>query len=193
MPKSTIGLSALVFLLLCGPYPAEGKSEEGVSLRYGGGDHEVSHALLAECHFQKEDLALGATYRYAILPQRFLGFFLHGSVRPYYDARIEEVRPGYHIVFDEFRWLIAAGLEEELPLTSHIGLFAGGGGGYTFGDYEATSRAPEEGWTPLAQAGVSVRGRIDEGVEGMFRAGYRYIDLRGDDRNWWYAALGAAF
>jgi hypothetical protein len=193
MPKSTIGVSALAFLLLCGPYPAEGGSEEGVSLRYGGGEPEVAHAFLAESHFQNEDMALGATYRYAAIPDRFFGVFLHFSARPYYDERIEEIRPGFRIMYDEFRYLIAVGIDEDLPLTRHLGVFLGAGAGYTLADYEATSRAPEEGWTPLAQAGLSFRARIDEEALGVVRAGYRYIDLRGDDTNWWYIALGVAF
>jgi len=193
MPKSTICVSAVAVLLLCGSHPAEGGSEEGVVPRYGGGDAEVPHTLLAECHYQKGDVALGATYRYAAIPDRFFGVFLHVSARPYYDERIEEIRPGFRIEFAEFRWLIAVGVDEDLPLTRHVGVFLGAGAGYTLADYQGTGRAPEEGWTPLAQAGFSFRARIDESALAVIRAGYRYIDLRGDDTNWWYAALGVAF
>jgi hypothetical protein len=151
------------------------------------------HTFLAETHFHSGDVALGLTYRYALVPARFFGAFLHFSLRPFYDARIEEIRPGYKLVFDEFRYLMAVGLEEELPLTRHIGVFAGAGAGYTRADYEGTARAPEEGWTPLTHAGISFRIPIESEGDGLVRAGYRYVDLRGDDKNWWYAALGFGF
>ena len=148
------------------------------------------HAILTEATANADDLYLGASYAYTFLPR--LGLAAGGSfaMRPYRDWVRERLRPHVYMQMHEIRYVIGLELSDELAVGGPFSLYTTFGAAYTGADYEGTTRTPDQGWTPILDAGFALNFPVHLTHFWVVRVGYRYTELRADENGWMYVALG---
>jgi hypothetical protein len=140
-----------------------------------------------------DDMFLGASGGLALAPELGLGVSLTFLIRPYHEWVRECLRPHVFLQVHETRYAFALQLSETLSLSKLLSAYAAAGMAYTLADYEGTHRTPDEGWTPLLDAGLAVTIVPDPEAPLSIRLGYRYAELRADMDNWIYCALAIRF
>jgi hypothetical protein len=104
----------------------------------------------------------------------------------------QQLGPHLYLQHREWRGFGALGVESSLAITRRVALCAMAGAGYSAADYSGTGAAPEEGWSPLVRAGVSLSTPLGSAL-GVLRVGYQHGDLRSVAANWGTLAVGAAW
>ena len=150
---------------------------------------ERPHSFQAGVGFNGDDSNLDAVYRLRLLDQPDLGPFLVGGARPGRKYVLSELRPHFLLQRKEVRFFVGTGAESRLSIVRNLRCVAAGGVAYTWGDFSATDAAPDEGWTPMARAGLEVHANT-EGVEFSFSLSYLYLDLRSAGPGWILATIG---
>lgn len=182
----TFALSTAAFIALLFFEPALGNG----TAQALGPSSPCRHVVVAQFTANGDDAAVGALYRFYILPEPGLALFTSFSGRFWKKSVLVPLGDNVWLQAKEQRYLWAGGLHEAVMFTDAFGAFAEGGAGYTSADYAGTARAPEEGWTPILRIGMLAHAL---GNTLRLEAAYRYADLRSAPENWFYFAVGAAF
>ena len=140
----------------------------------------------------ERDEWLGVTLSGAVSQRLQLGAFLSFSGRITPTKTLVEIGPNLFMQMEEERFLVSGGLDKILQLHRSVAIYLDAGAGYTFGEYNGTEAKPEDGWTPLLAAGLSIRPFIGKGYL-VFRLGYQYADRKMEAKNWLYSGLGGVF
>ncbi len=181
----------LLLLALTQPAMLFGQFDRGGAMTY---ESRHRHSALVEVPFLDHDVSIGAFYRYSISGERFLGLFGTFHARPY--ARAVLVQAGSHFYFQlqEYRFLLAAGLDKKFWINNRWDVFLTAGAGLTFVDYRGTGEGTflghkiekKEGLTPLVRGGLSYK--FSRYV--FVRFGYQYSDARTSDGHRVYVGVG---
>jgi hypothetical protein len=149
----------------------------------------MRHEVSASSFFNSDDMLIGGSYRHSLAPRHGLGAVMAFHFRPYEKDVRRALRTHVFMQMHERRYAASLALDKEQAVLAWLAIFGGLGFGYTFADFDGTSRAPDEGGTPLAEAGFCLRG-FEQDLAIIVRLAYRYVDLRGSENHWVYVALG---
>jgi hypothetical protein len=174
-------LIAMLAACVCMPARANPTATDSPSTYYG--------SLALESFANSDDVFLGASGGLVFAPSLGLGISATFLIRPYHEWVREGVRPHVFLQVHETRYAFAMQLTETQALGECLSVFAGAGMAYTLADYEGTHRSPDEGWSPLLDAGLAATIIRDPQAPLSIRLGYRYAELRADSDNWVYCAL----
>jgi len=166
-----------------GPPPRVETHQYGQGSRFAG---------FVEFMINKDDEWLGVTFCGAVSQRLQLGAFFSFSGRITPQRTLVEIEPNLYMQREEERFLVSGGLNKILQLNRSVAIYLDAGAGYTFGEYNGTEAKPEDGWTPLLAAGVSIRPFIGKGYL-VLRLGYQYADRKLEAKNWLYLGLGGVF
>ena len=168
------------------------------------------HAFLPVATFNKDAIFLGLAYGYSFGPEKEFGILGSIYFRTNKRTTLDQIRPGFFVQRTEKeRTFLLLELERIFLFLTHtsqhrlmyLGFYSGAGLGYTSADFSGTTATPEEGLTPVFNAGFVFKGKVPNGaysslftsVWSIVRIGYQYSNVRSGARNRLYAALGIGF
>jgi len=190
--RKTLRYGSLVLILI---YCFEASSLRAQFDRGGAQTYEASHkhSFLAEIPLRTwgdADFALGATYRYSLNGQKFLGLFRTFYGRAYRKNVLVKVRPHFFYQVKEYRYIIAGGVDKKFWLHDRWDAFVGGGMGYTFADHRGAAKIDtKNGLSPVITGGLAYK--FTRYV--FMRMGFQYVDMRTIDGGRIYLAVGGQF
>lgn len=183
----------ILFLFLSGTF---GKDVWSQFDRGGAKTYENSHrhSAIVEVPFIHNDAAIGLTYRYSISGDKFLGVFGTFFARPYAKAILLKSAPRFYFQLQEYRFVLAGGLDKKIWINSRLDAFVGGGLGITLVDYRGTGEGvfmghqieKKQGLVPVVRAGVSYK----FSRYAFLRMGYQYFDAKTCDGHRIYLGVG---
>lgn len=162
----------------------------------GAKTHESGHphSAMIDASFIHYDGAIGLTYRYSISGPKFLGIFGTFYARPYAKAVLVKAGPKFYFQLQEYRNILAAGIDKKIWINSRLDGFLAGGVGVAIVDYRGTGEGvflghkieKKQGLVPLVRLGLSYK------VNRHFfiRGGYQYFDAKTADGHRVYVGVG---
>jgi hypothetical protein len=151
---------------------------------------ESPHSVQLYVPFNDRDVALGIEYDFRPPGAPRLSLFTLFAARPYHKRALERLRPHFALIYREVLYHGGAGLQVTAPICAGVSAHAGAGAAFVFGDFAGTSRAPDDGWTPLLRAGVTY---APPEVPLLMQAGYQHADLKSGGSSWAYFCAGVRF
>ena len=150
-------------------------------------------AIYAETMANAEDVLIGSSFAVLVAERPGLCVGASFAMRPYRRWVREPVGPHLLLQLHERRYAFALEVSDQYPVHPNLALYSKIGLGHVSADFEGTDRDPDEGWFVSTDAGFALTTVVGDRHIWSLRIGYRYADLRSDNRGWMHAALGMTF